>query len=277
MTDEIEDRLRAALVQARTDDRLGVAARTTSVESVHRAGRTRRRRARAAAATAALVVLSTGTAVVVGASGGGAQTLGPASPAAPALPQVAPAPGITPAFVPRHGRDWLLTDPEAQAFEATHVLPSPEPGEGTVPSPAPLGPRSERLETQVRTASAQGVVPAALLNGMRAVREDDAGGRPDLTALHLTLAGDMAVKVQRLRFPFPERLSDLFEQAQRPGRLVDVPGTTAVAFDISPGHAREVGTVAADGQATLWSAPPSLPLDLLWRWAVATEQAAHGG
>ena len=204
-----------------------------------------------------------------------ATTYGGPPATAPAGPPVAatavPVPGVDPVFVPTHGRDWLLTEDEEDAFVRTHALPSSGPGEGVVASPAPLRRDSALLEEHAR---------AGLPAGARIEREDDASGQPGRAALHVVLADGTLVEVQRQRLQAPAAWS-----GSDPGREQDLPGSSAAVLDERAGYgwpdgrppdARLVLVATADGVLTTWYAERTVPLDTVLAWAVAADRAARG-
>lgn len=278
----IDTLLRDGLGGARTDPRWDADGTSLTFSGIRSAARTRRRRARlgAAAGVAALVA---GGALGLSAlpdSGVPEELQYAAPPQSSAAPSAGAraVPGVRPPFRPDSGRDWLLTRAEHAAFLRTHVVPSPGPGAGAGPSPAPLQGASARLAADARTA-----LPA----DARLDREDDLGGAPGVTGLHVRLADGTPVEVRREQLPAPvpyETWGGGDGDARVPA-VADVPGTSSalvaraeVGYGWSggrPGGARSVQVVDARGVLTTWYAPTSVPLGTVQSWAVRTAQAAE--
>lgn len=279
MNSDLEDRLREALTAARHDERWAAAGSTT-VEGVRSAGGAQRRRGRLSTTAGALALLAVGG-TMVGQLGsertnGPSDSLSPANTPSARASSAAPAspvPSITPAWTPQSGQDWILTDKQFAEFERAHVLPSSAPGQGTVPSPAPLRAESARLAEQ-----------AALPAGSDVQREDDAAGEPGTTALHVTLADGVPVEVERRRLQSPVS-AGTHDPRLATATEVTVPGTTSTALvwdqvgygwrGAYPEGARMVMTISADGTTTSWYAPLTIPLVMIKDWAVRTEQASQ--
>ncbi|MDP9181507.1 MAG: hypothetical protein M3P04_01860 [Actinomycetota bacterium] len=279
----IEDLLKDTLA----DDRWTVAVRPGALEDLRRRRSAHRRRTAGAAALGGLAL--------VGATVAGV-TLLPSNEvrlgtwAAGGVPEGSPAPSITPAWVPEHGRDWLLSNADADVFWAAHTRPrpSPGPGEGRVESPAPLGPASASLLADVEAAD---LPPGAQLR-----REDSVGGSPVTTAVHVRLEGGTPVEVYRVPMYGPFAFHQNGGDGNNAGATVeDVPGTSSAAAiypdfgygfvsfpgdtsedaDGVPATAHAVVVLTRGGTMTTWAAPAAVPLDTLKDWAFAA--ARHAG
>lgn len=280
----LEDQLRDSLSSARTDERWAVPVSPDALDRVRRLRRRRQRRT-AVLSVAACAALAGGAVLVITALPGSRAQLG--TSASGGVPEGSPAPGITPAWVPTSGRDWLLSNEDYAAFEASHPrgpAASPGPGEGRVPSPAPLGPASAELLSYVQGAGLPG--------GATLRREDAPGGDPDSTIIHVTLADGTPVAVIRRQLARPFAYHQYAGDGVNAGAtLEDVPGTTSAAavypaygygfgksysFDAQgnnvEGHG--VNVVTRSGVLTSWAAPHAVPLATVRGWALAAAQHA---
>lgn len=272
----IEDLLRDTLASPSWD----LPVRPDALSELRRRRAVRRRRTAAAAALGGLAV--------VGAVVGGLSVLPQhhaelATYAAGGVPPGSPAPGISPAWAPQSGRDWLLTDQAWQDFVHSHTRPSPAPGQSTVESPAPLGPQSEELLADVQAAD--------LPPGTNTRREDAVGGQPGAAAVYLTLPDGTPVVVERHLAQEPVPYEGFADGPGTGITVVDVPGTASAAalyshysYGFGPtegypqgypeGSAHGVQVMSRGGVATMWTAPSAVPLDTLKAWAFAAAQHA---
>jgi len=266
----IEDLLRDTLTSA--DWELPV--RPGAMEDLRRRRAAQRRRTAGAAALGGLAL--------VGAVAGGVALLPShdvqlGTYAAGGVPAGSPAPGISPSWVPQTGRDWLLSQQDADAFWSAHTRPSPRPGQSVVESPAPLGPQSEALLADVQAA---GLPADAQLR-----REDAVGGQPDAPAVHVTLPDGTPVEVERswAQVPMPYVWEDGLDHSD--ARVEDVPGTSTAGvayarfgygFGAAYVHETSHGviTISRGGVLTMWAAPSVVPLETLKAWAFAAAQHA---
>jgi hypothetical protein len=250
------------LTDALHDERLALPVPSDTLSLVRR--RRRRRQARLVAGTAAASV------TLVGAAVGTVSLL--SSPASSLSPYSSggPVPGISPAFAPTSGRDWILSPDAWRTFRATHTEPSPPPGQSTVASPAPLAQMSADLLADVRAAG----LPA----GTQSLREDAVGGQPGTAAVHVTMSGGVPVEVFRTTLVEPTSTEQNGPGTNTDATVVDVPGTTDAAalfptygygFPGRDGNAHQVMVVTSEGLMTSWVAPESVPLDTLRAWAFA--------
>lgn len=271
MNERFDDLLRDTL----SDDRWDLTARPELIDEVRRA-RSRRSRRRAASTAALAALVASGLVLGLHALPESDDQL--ATYAAGGVPAGSPAPGISPAWAPQRGRDWLLSTSEADAFWATHTRPSPRPGQSVVESPAPLGPQSESLLQDVQAAD--------LPTGAALRREDAMGGQPDAPGVHITLLDGTPVEVYRLWADGPMTFGAAESGLRRQDLVVeDVPGTLSavVAFpDLAYGFGpaargdRSIGvtTLSRGGEWTTWAAPSRVGLARLKAWAVAAAQHA---
>lgn len=268
----IDDLLRDTLA----DDRWDLPVRPGVLEEVRR-GRTARRRRTTVGTGLAGLALVAGAVGVVQVLPDRTEQLG--TFAAGGTPAGSPVPGISPAWVPEHGRDWLLTPEQERQFYATHTRPSPGPGQSVVESPAPLGPQSEALLADVEAA--------ALPPGTELRREDAVGGQPDASAVHAALPDGTPVEVNRTwaQGPMAYVWADGYDHSD--ARVEDVPGTTTAAvayaefgYGFGPAYRNDTShgviTVSRGGEWTTWAAPSVVPLEDLRRWALAAAQHAGG-
>jgi hypothetical protein len=253
--------LEQLLTDALHDDRLALPVPADTLEQVRRMRR-RRQRLTVAGTTVAAVAL-------VGGAVGAASLLSSPSASVSSYsspgPSDSPVPGITPAFVPASGRDWLMTDAQWRTYDASHTHPSPAPGQSTVHSPAPLAEQSARLLNEVQQAG--------LPDGAAFERDDSSGGQPGVAAVQVTLRDGrhFVVIEQQLQEPFDYQGSG--ENVNQGATVFDVPGTSSagVAFPSAP----SVVVVSRAGISTSWYASPGGPsLAELQAWATAAEQHA---
>ncbi len=283
------DRLDDLLSEALHDDRLALPVSPDTLSAVRRS-RARRQRVRAVGAVGATGSLVLASVLVVQSvrPTTPSSSLRPAAGGPPASSPATPAssvPGISPAWMPNSGNDWLMTTAEYDAFEASHTrapVPSPGPGQGRVPSPAPLASPSAQLADEGGHAD--------LPTGTDVRREDSPGGDPDATALHLTLADGTPVEVERRQLPGPLPFHAYAGDGVNEGATErPVPGTSAGAavypqygYGFPPPYAgtdpavgaHGVAVVTEDGVMTTWAAPASVPLADLQRWAFTAAQWA---
>lgn len=257
------------------DDRLALPVPAETLDVVRRKRRARQRLVITGASVAALA-LAGGSVALVSLRSSSSSTLSPYLEGG--LPAGSPAPGITPAFVPGSGRDWLLTGPEYDAYRASHTHPSPAPGQSVVHSPAPLSSQSAQL--------LEDVTAATLPSSASLRREDSVGGQPNVAAVHVRLADGTPIEIQRAQAqePFAYAMTgiDGSSTMTAPGaHVVDVPGTSSAAGvipDASYGFAgrtdrtEEVVVVTRGGVVTTWWAPVTVPLADLQQWAIAAAQ-----
>ncbi|HUR15173.1 MAG TPA: hypothetical protein VM097_11850 [Mycobacteriales bacterium] len=265
----IEDLLRDTLASPDWD----LPVRPGAMEDLRRRRTTHRRRTAGAAALGGLALVGAAVAGVTLLPERGVEL---ATYASGGVPAGSPAPGITPSWVPEHGRDWLLTSEQTEQFWAAHTHPSPAPGQSTVESPAPLGPLSQELADEVATAGLPGDAQVR--------REDSVGGQPGATMLHLTLPGGTPVEVSRATAQGPWTYLSGREQFDQGITVVDVPGTAsaAVIYPADAGfgmastpRAVAVQVVTRGGVTTTWVAPESVGLETLKEWAFTA--ARHQG
>jgi hypothetical protein len=269
VTDPVEELLAAALTDARTDDRWGIAPKAQTITSVRRAAHRQRTR-NAALGFAGIAAVSAGGAVALASLGDGGNrvVLQPGNPTGSPAPS--PVPGISPEWTPTSGSEWVLDVPAYNDFVASHVLPSPAPH--TVRSPAPLTDTSARLEHDVRRA---------LPTGSALVRQDAPNGLAGAAAIHARLGDGTPVEVEL--YPLQEPISTQFggDGPQRPMTRRDLT-TGSVLVTIAgagygwgpdiPEGANVAFTVTADGTQTTWSAPLSVPLATVAGWAEAADR-----
>jgi hypothetical protein len=265
----IEDLLRDTLTSPEWD----LPVRPGAMADLRRRRRTHRRRTAGAAALGGLALVGAG---VAGVSLLPSHQVQLGTYAAGGVPEGSPAPGISPAWVPQTGRDWLLSQADADAFWSAHTRPSPHPGQSVVESPAPLGPQSEALLGDVQAAG----LPA----GAQLRREDAVGGQPDAPAVHVTLPDGTPVEVDRTwaQGPMPYVWQDGYDHSD--ARVEDVPGTSSAGvaykefgYGFGPAYgdtSRGVITVSRGGEWTTWAAPSTVPLATLRAWAFAAAQHA---
>jgi hypothetical protein len=267
----IEDLLRDTL----NDDRWTLAADPAAMDRLRHAHAKHRRRTAGAAAVGSLALVG---AAVAGVSLLPSHEVQLATFAAGGVPAGSPAPGISPAWVPSTGDDWLLTTPQDDAFWTAHARPSSAPGQSVVASPAPLGPQSATLLADVQAAG--------LPVGTDLRREDAAGGQPNAPDVHITLPDGTPVEVERYwaQGPFPIDNHDGYDHSGV--RVEDVPGTSTAGvayqqfgFGFGPSYthvtSHGVITVSRGGEVTMWAAPEPIQLETLKAWAFAA--ALHAG
>lgn len=283
--------LETLLSESLADDRWALPARL-DIASLRAAGRRRQARRRTATATLAVAALLAGAGGLLAVqrepdrlgyagSGPSAQPAPTTTPVPGSRPAPhTPVPGITPAFSPTRGSDWLLTVDQARTFASVHVTPSPCCGQSVVPSHAPLTARTLDLVADGR---------AGLPPGADVVGEQDPGGQPAVEALHVHLADGTPVEVERAQLQVPLAAAELENRGSTVPSLTvrDVPGSSAALLSMAdygygygfqdwqgdPG-AQLAMTVTAGGVTTRWASPVTLPLATLQGWAVAAEQHA---
>lgn len=264
----IEDLLRDTLTSGDWD----LPVRPGALEDLRYRRAAHRRRTAAGAALGGLALVG---AVVAGVSLLPDHQVQLATYAAGGVPAGSPAPGISPTWVPQTGRDWLLSQQDADAFWSAHTRPSPRPGQSVVESPAPLGPQSEALLSDVQAAG--------LPSGAQLRREDAVGGQPDAPAVHVTLPDGTPVEVERswAQGPMPYVWQDGYDHSD--ARVVDVPGTSTAGvvyaqfgYGFGSGYLHDTShgviTVDRGGVLTMWAAPSGVPLETLKQWAFAAAQ-----
>lgn len=244
------------------DDRFALPVPADTLEGVRRRRRNRHRLAVAGTAVCALGLV--GGAAVALAPGSSSTRLVPYAAGGGGVPEGSPAPGITPAFVPTSGRDWLLDAAQWEAYDKSHSHPSPAPGQSTVHSPAPLGPQSAGLLAEIQAAH----LPA----GTTYHRDDSTGGQPGAAAVEVTLPDGASVVVEetQMQEPFGYESADTSGHAA----VFDIAGTSsaAVAFPAAP----SVVVISRGGISTGWyTGSKSVTLADLTAWATAAEQAAE--
>jgi hypothetical protein len=262
ITDPVEELLAAALAGARTDDRWAVASSPQALTRVRRAAT----RQRAHAAGLAVVGV---TAAVSGAAFGLAALGHGGSDGAVVVPgnqgPASSVPGISPAWTPASGREWVLDKAAYDDFVASHSLPSSKPH--TVRSPAPLTDYSARLENDVRKA---------LSTGPALVRQEAPDGQQGTAAIHARLVDGTPVEVSRV--PLQQPISSMYGGDAGPAITVrrDLPnGSVLLTIEHSgygwgpgiPEGANTAIVITRGGEETTWNAPVAIPLDTVARWA----------
>ena len=266
VSDPIEQLLAAALIEARNDDRWGIAPKTGTLTSVRRAA-TRQRARNAGLALAAITGATAGLAVL-GGDGPGTQTIVQQPADGAASPQ--PVPGISPEWIPDSGAEWVLDKDAYDAFAAAHSLPSPRPH--TVKSPAPLTEYSARLQRDVR---------AALGGDAVAVRQDAPDGDAAAAAIHAVLPDGSPVEIRRapLQAPITSQFGGDGPQYV-PTRKDLASGSVLLTLahagygwgpDIPEG-ANIAVVITVNGVETSWAAPVSVPLTTVAGWAEAADR-----
>lgn len=269
LSDPLGDQLRDVL----NDDVWSLPVRPDAFERVRKGRRAHRRRTLALSAAACVALLG-GAVALVSFTSHHQASLQFAD--GQGVPEGSPAPGISPAFVPTGGRDWLLTSAQYASYSHAHTQPSSPPGQSTVESPAPLADQSAELLTAVKS----GGLPA----GTTFRREDSVGGQPGVAQIHVTLPGGLPIIVEQSQlvepFAYDSNGGDQGPSSDAPA-LVDVPGTTAAALvSKSPAYGFEGGAPAAaavtvvtrGGVSTFWVAPSGVTVDQLKTWAFAAAQ-----
>jgi hypothetical protein len=242
------------------DDRLALPVPAGTLDAVRRKRRTRQRLAVAGTSVAALAVVggAVSAATLLSSS---SSTLSPY--AAGGVPPGSPAPGITPAFVPESGRDWLLTDAEWQTYNASHTHPSPAPGQSAVHSPAPLAEQSAVLLNEVQQA---GMPPGTTFH-----RDDSAGGQPNVADIQATLPGGGIVIIEERQMQEPFDYEGSAENTNPGATVFDVPGTSSAAVQLPQGPS--VTVISRGGLSTSWfTNGHGVTLADLRAWAIAAEQ-----
>jgi hypothetical protein len=263
VTDPVEELLAAALVGARTDDRWAVAASPQALTRVRRAA-TRQRTRSAGLAVVGLTAAVSGATFGLAALGHGGSDGAVVIPGNPGA-TTSPAPGISPAWTPTSGRDWVLDKGAYDDFVATHTLPSDAPH--NVQSPAPLTAYSARLEDDVRKG---------LPMGSALARQDAVDGQPGTAAIHALLVDGTPVEVARI--PLQQPISSMYGGDAGPAITVrrDLPnGSVLLTIEHSgygwgpgiPEGANTAIVITRDGEETTWNAPVAVPLDTVARWA----------
>lgn len=259
----LDDQLRDAL----RDDRwaLPVAPDTLSVV---RRKRAKRQRTRAVGAVLVLGCAGFGGAALVIRGAGAGPTVRLSPYAAAGVPPGSPAPGISPAFVPDSGRDWLLNRAQWQAYDGTHTHPSPAPGQSSVHSPAPLSSQSENLLFEV--------THAGLPDDGTYTRDDSNGGQPGVAVVQATLPNGVHLYIVEslLQEPYNYEYSELTADDAAKIHVTDIPGTSS-ALLTSAGTASAF-VVSRGGVSTSWAVVKGeVSPETLWAWAIAAEQ--HSG
>jgi len=277
MTD-IDDLLRGSL----HDDRWALPVPPAALDRVRQGHRARRRRK--TAVTATCIVLAGGVAVSASNIGLGDRDRVDQFAASPRGTVTAPIPGISPAFTPATGREWILSLAELDEFIRTHTGPA------TAAFPYPEPAKDPSITQASLLASIQ---EAGLPAGTRFMDAPE-GNRARIKA---TLPSGVQVDISRTRAssPFTYAKSTLGQQAPsddvRPD-IQDVPGTTSTVAidqhalygfaDDAPGAVDTDGDGAPDtscvtvvndrGLVTAWCAYASVPLVDLTRWAFSGAQ-----
>lgn len=257
------------------DERWALAVPADAMERIRRGHRTRRRRGIALAAAGCLLACGGLATLVVNLQNRTDQVASYASSA----PQPVAVAGITPAFAPLSGRDWLLTPRQHQDFIDTHS--GPALSSGHYPGPAD--------DPSITQASLRAAVQAAgLPDGTRLANHPVDG----LVGIRATLPNGVLVDISRSRVQIPFIYS--FNSSGQPvapntghHELVDVPQTTSTAAltsdypygfpNSAPGAVDDNGDGAPDtnnvtvadahGVTTNWSAYASVTLTQLRTWA----------
>ncbi len=161
----VEELLSDALHEAHTDPRFALPPAPDSLRRVRRRAHARRARTAAFVAAGVAVVGAGGgyAAAQIGggttthlqyagggpASGGGSSSGSTTSPSpAPSTPPPSPVPGISPAWTPTSGADWLMSRAEYKKFASTHT--APRPAWRDITSPAARKATSARLVADAR-------------------------------------------------------------------------------------------------------------------------------
>lgn len=271
MTSQLEQQLTDALGSARSDERWALSA-DLDVRAVRRLAGRRRRRTAVATAAASVVVLGV-VGVAAGALASGTRTVDRVGQVAAQAPGQ-PVAGISPAWTPASGRDWLLSGAEYDRFAGGHTVVDHPTGQSRVPSPAPLASPSKALLADLRDA---------LPTGATTRREDAPGGDPDATAVHVRLADGTPVEVERTQLWQPLAYDRLGGDTPVAGSSVeDVPGTTtALLLQPDAGYgfpgrsdgAHAVAVVTRSGGWTYLVAPETVPLATVRGWALQVATA----
>jgi hypothetical protein len=265
VTDPVEALLAAALTDARTDDRWGIAPKAQALTSVRRAATRQRTRN----AGLALVAVAGATA--------GLSALGAAAPKTQAIVQQPgdgtsgqPVAGISPEWVPQSGDDWILDKHAYDEFVASHTMPSSRPH--TVQSPAPPTEYSARLQRDV---------VAALGSSAGAVRQDAPDGDGAAAAIHAKLPDGTPVEIRRE--PLQAPISDQFggDGPQYIPTRRSLPTGSVLLSIAHSGYGWQDGwqegaavaiTITPDGTETSWFAPLTIPLSTVIRWAEESDK-----
>jgi hypothetical protein len=270
VTDPTEELLAAALAGARTDDRWALAAPPQALTRVRRAA-TRQRARSAGMAVVGLTAAVSGATFGLAALGHGGPDGAVVVPGTQGDPTAAPSPvpGISPAWTPTSGRDWVLDKGAYDAFVAAHTLPSSAPHD--VQSPAPLTDYSARLASDVGSA-----LPA----GSTLVRQDAPDGLAGSAAVQARLADGTPVNVQRI--PLQQPITSSFGGDGAPSAARRDLASGSVLLTIAhggygwgpdiPQGANIAIVVAVDGTETSWSAPVSVPLPTVAQWAEVADR-----
>jgi hypothetical protein len=241
-------------------------------EELHRRHRRRQRRVATGVAASGLpgvigMVLLGGLAL--GGSSASLQQTGDAPG-----PTNTPVPGITPAFTPQSGRDWLPSPAQFEQFRAAHPVESL--------GPEPPGTTRERLLQEVQHAG----LPAG------AVVRITAG---DLPSVSVRLANGVPIYIERYQKLYPTAVNPDGIVSGSTYDVVDVPGTSDAALLRSrTGYGWPRGTVGdsdanhdgdtndspsvllatSRGLTTFWVAPASASLETLRQFAFSADQWA---
>lgn len=274
---DLDELLRDAL----HDGRWTLAVPVDALPRVRHAHYVRRRRGLALAAAGCLIASAGTAALVANLRDNTTDQVGSYASSAPQPVAVA---GISPAFMPVSGRDWLLTPRQHQDFIDTHS------GQALRSGPYPE-PATDPSITQARLLAA--VQAAGLPYGTRLTNHPEHGS----VGIQATLPNGVLVDVSRSRAqtPFIYSFNSSGQPvAPNPGHhvLLDVPRTTSTAAlssnfpygfpDSAPGavdqdadgapDTNNVTVVDAQGLTTSWNAYASVTLPQLKAWAFSSAQ-----
>jgi hypothetical protein len=281
----VEELLCDALHEAHTDPRFALPPAPDALRRVRRRAHARRARTAAFAAAGVAVVGAGGgyAATQLGggttthlqyagsgpASGGGSSSGSTTSPSpASSTQSLSPVRGISPAWTPTSGTDWLMSRTELKQFLSTHRVPNPASYTASS-GPPPRTPASARL-----LADASSVLP----NGTKLVREAAWDGLPGAAEFGATLPDGTFIDIARRQLRQPIRYDGHEEFGSRTRSPRSLPTGSAYAADAhadSGSRAKAVKVVTPHGEATTWYAPHSVPLKKLVRWAIATDAFQH--
>lgn len=237
--------------------------------------RHRRRQGRVAIGVAASGLLGVvGTALLVGSNQHGPTASLQEAGAAPS-PANTPVPGITPAFTPQSGRDWLPTPEEFLQFRTAHPIVSL--------APEPPGTTAARLLEEVLHAGLPAGAAAHITAG-------------DLPSVTVRLANGVPIHIERYLKLYPTSWNSDGEVPGATSEIVDIPGTTDAALlrsrtgwgwprgtlgDSDANHdgdpqndSPSVLLATSRGLVTFWVAPATVGLEMLRQVAFSAGQWA---
>jgi len=255
------------LTEAMHNDGYAIEQPAGFIESI----RARRRRRRVTRIACSVVVIVVGVAAAATAlpwhGSGTADTREPAATLADGT--IA---GSHPAYRIRNAGDWFFTSAaESDSFRRGYVDPFVDRSD-VVPSPAPLGPLSQRLQDELEHA---GLPADAALN-----RVDSDGGHRGDTLVTITLPSQGEVSVTRTTWRMPSTYRNVgCRDCLTDVPVIGVPGTEYAAVVIGPHphlgvEGSSVQIVALDGTATTWISQ-TVSTDSLQTWAFTAAQWAQ--